>query len=485
VERVGEEKGYIRLVNARGETIGMTKEWQIPPGAFDYTIFKESNVVKAKNERDGKIEFKSTKLHEVFNEITSSKEPVYIKIATGKYTVEGQMNLYEHQFVNAYGAEFNVENGYDGDIFYIAPSDKEYPPYNFGKARPTGIAGAFFYGDFYNRTAQCIHVDSLPFAVIIKDVHFVQVRSGIYAEGNAYQTIISNVYARWVDHGIQLVQKGGDLTNAPWSSMIHNVDIETGDGEGIYIKSGMDIKISNVKVEGYPTQIHIDSNSNVFITNVDVYAKDATVGIKIGQDASAHIANAYIDGGGNVTLIELHNNSEVDITNSELIVIDPNNAHVLRNVGTAGAHVKMSNTKIQMKGSASGDNYVLRGIFSDSKISNVNVYGTGNETFFSGSYCEKNSIIGNYLYNIAKAYDFASTSKYNVIAKNTYVNVANYGSINEQYNYADDHLYTSLPDTSNSIVSELFKNRPIHYYDGTNYYLAVWDGSTWRMVQLT
>ena len=51
--------------------------------------------------------------------------------------------------------------------------------------------------------------------------------------------------------------------------------------------------------------------------------------------------------------------------------------------------------------------------------------------------------------------------------------------IDDTSSYCDEYVYTSLP--SNTIV---FKGRPILYYDGTNYYLAVWDGSTWRKVQL-
>ncbi|MHC1624025.1 MAG: sialidase family protein [Candidatus Methanospirareceae archaeon] len=54
------EKGYIMLLNEKGETIEMTKNYQIPPDAFDYIIYAEGNVVKAKNGRTGRIELQES-----------------------------------------------------------------------------------------------------------------------------------------------------------------------------------------------------------------------------------------------------------------------------------------------------------------------------------------------------------------------------------------------------------------------------------------
>jgi len=48
------------------------------------------------------------------------------------------------------------------------------------------------------------------------------------------------------------------------------------------------------------------------------------------------------------------------------------------------------------------------------------------------------------------------------------------------HTYCDEYLYTSLPTDGFGVV-----NKPIHYYDGSYYYLAVWDGSTWRKVQIS
>ena len=53
-------KEYINLYDAHGRSLGATKDWQRVPDAYDYIIFKDGDVVKAKNGRTGKIEFKDT-----------------------------------------------------------------------------------------------------------------------------------------------------------------------------------------------------------------------------------------------------------------------------------------------------------------------------------------------------------------------------------------------------------------------------------------
>jgi len=60
-----DEKGYIILYNERGETLEMTKNYQIPPDVADYIIFREGDYVLAKNGRTGKIEFKDDSIQDL------------------------------------------------------------------------------------------------------------------------------------------------------------------------------------------------------------------------------------------------------------------------------------------------------------------------------------------------------------------------------------------------------------------------------------
>ena len=51
---------YVNIYTAHGRSLGATNEWQRVPDVADYIIFKDGNVVKAKNGRTGKIEFEDT-----------------------------------------------------------------------------------------------------------------------------------------------------------------------------------------------------------------------------------------------------------------------------------------------------------------------------------------------------------------------------------------------------------------------------------------
>ncbi|RLG09752.1 MAG: hypothetical protein DRN64_03610 [Thaumarchaeota archaeon] len=79
---------------------------------------------------------------------------------------------------------------------------------------------------------------------------------------------------------------------------------------------------------------------------------------------------------------------------------------------------------------------------------NYGIYETGDYNTFEGNKC-----IGN------------TSADYNITGSHT---------------YCDEYLYTSLPTDGFAAV-----NKPIHYYDGASYYLAVRDGSTWRKVQIS
>lgn len=67
-----------------------------------------------------------------------------------------------------------------------------------------------------------------------------------------------------------------------------------------------------------------------------------------------------------------------------------------------------------------------------------------------------------------------------ILAYNESQNSKNGYSLSGAHTYCDEYLYTSLPTDGFAV-----KNKSVHYYDGANYYLAVWDGSTWRKIQLT
>jgi len=87
-----DEKGYVMLLNEKGETIEMTKNYQIPPDAYDYIIFKDGDVVKAKNGKSGRVEFQDRDASVVWNKVLSLLDD-----ASGNSLgiVDGSGELYE------------------------------------------------------------------------------------------------------------------------------------------------------------------------------------------------------------------------------------------------------------------------------------------------------------------------------------------------------------------------------------------------------
>ena len=99
----------------------------------------------------------------------------------------------------------------------------------------------------------------------------------------------------------------------------------------------------------------------------------------------------------------------------------------------------------------------------------------------------RNNYIENWDYGLTEWLDGGTSPPvcdYNIFMKNIlssiatgeyHTNVSSAGT----HSFVDIKTYTSLP--TDGIV---MKNTPILYYDGTYYYLAVWNGSAWVKVQL-
>ncbi len=69
---------YINVFDKFGRSLGARNNWQITPDTVDYIIFKDGNVIKAKNGKTGKIEFKGTDAAEVIQQVI--KTNVSIKL---------------------------------------------------------------------------------------------------------------------------------------------------------------------------------------------------------------------------------------------------------------------------------------------------------------------------------------------------------------------------------------------------------------------
>lgn len=78
---------YVNIYDRYGRSLGARNDWQIIPDAFDYIIFKDGGIIKAKNGMTGKIEFKGTDTKDILERIMGElTEGGLIYLKAGNYT---------------------------------------------------------------------------------------------------------------------------------------------------------------------------------------------------------------------------------------------------------------------------------------------------------------------------------------------------------------------------------------------------------------
>ena len=120
------------------------------------------------------------------------------------------------------------------------------------------------------------------------------------------------------------------------------------------------------------------------------------------------------------------------------------------------------------------------------RLSNNNLSGEAGKSAIL-LYTTKFSVVTlNYIHADKEQYDYAiaedGESNNNIIKRNL-MNGFKVDAVKivGDKTLCDRKIYETLP----SWVPAFFMNEPIIYYDGSYYYLAVWDGSKWRKVQLS
>jgi len=535
--------------------------------AYDYTIFKDDDVVKAKNGRTGKIEFKDTELHNVLNyigtqvdvEITDwwtvgdNNKPAKIVFVPDEYTINGNIQLPHGVHIDGNGSIFKVTH--DGVIFEINkefydtvqqyPDDRSKWGPKYGQMG-FSIENAIFHTDYFNPlqnvTLFKIYGVSRP---TFKDLVIVDIAKGIYLYANCYHSLfdhimfhrcpeaiefysindgysvnVSEIRDCWFVSGNKLgassvsdsyclysndynydlyiadtyveAYHNGFIWNGRRSIQFSNVTFESVENTAIDINtpdsSNGSAELSNVVVRSSSKALNFQGPV-IRINNSNLYASKGTLGTSAVSIVAtyAYISNTSIgtSSENNIGLEFQSDYGQLLITNSKIDCY----THVSEAVSKAiviysNPTLFINNTYIGASGSDPADAY---GIYDNdaklgwAQISNCIIRGKSSSIgvgIYSQSTSSKMTVDSCHFINFATAIN--STIKRSIYALNKFDGVGTKYSIDDTSSYADEYVYTSLPsDTS------VFKGRPILYYDGANYYLAVWDGSTWRKVQLT
>jgi len=475
------EKGYINLYDKWGNSLGATKEWQRVPDAFDYIIFKDGDVVKAKNGRMGRIEFKNTQLHNVLNSIASlyNNKPVAITFKPDDYTLNSKVTF--KVGVQLYGNGSTIDISALNDVAFEMSGETATP----SDPHPiTKIEGFVITGDRTKTNQVAVQAVHIPRAVVIRDIRLQNVATAIKILGWCYTALVDKVHAGKVNDFIILDEYGGTGYNySPIGTIIRDCEFTSAQNNGISIYGQSDnVVIKNCWLEGAKYVIYNEKSWGVKIIGNDITLPSVSAIYSGGANGLQIIGNTISGLGDGTKGLECGGYVNTQIEGNTFIA---SGADV---TAISGSYLigRVVGNRFKFDNVAGGTNYILQGVILYSTIADNYVVGTTSHTiyFMNTPYSTYNTVTGNTVRSLTN-FIKGSDSKYNLVANNITKNVTTLDSFDQTYNYIDYITYTTLPDTSDPDVDILFRNRPIHYYDGANYYLAVWDGSIWRKVQLT
>jgi len=114
------KKEYVNLYDTHGRSLGATNRWQVVPDAADYIIFKDGNLIKAKNGKTGVIEFSDTSFSNVLQSAINNQQNGKIAILSETYQLDGQINLASNIEIEGIGKVIIkfVDNYPDDNGFY-------------------------------------------------------------------------------------------------------------------------------------------------------------------------------------------------------------------------------------------------------------------------------------------------------------------------------------------------------------------------------
>ncbi|MBO8181098.1 MAG: hypothetical protein H0Z19_11630 [Archaeoglobus sp.] len=485
----------------RFNSLGNKYEFDIsePHNTADYIIFKDEDYVYAKNGKSGRIEFKDTELHNVLNltgqqiinasshEIFSwinGKKTVLIAFVPDDYTLTGKVF-----FPGGVTLDFNGS--------WIDISSLDDIAFDFGKPQSetgtnfaghlTALRNGTFIGDKSNTNSWVARFSSIPYLSRVENINVFRNYGGIIFNENNANAIIQNSEFAYVERGVLFEGNvNGVGTNNAKIDNCEFVNSWTTPGTTAIEISEYSERaiISNSWIEAFATGI-TTAGENTKIHDSLISTSSISVNITKG---SVYISNSEIifNADNAVGLYASTNPSTIRTSNTRFYTYGKDSVTAIK-IDATGVNLQLTGNEINL-GSVTGTSYginVVTGSIKNSSIIGNRIIGTsevGTAVYITGSSTYV-IIEGNFVKNWNEG--IRGGGNYSFITNNEFVNVTSPIPSTLNTSYYDNILYTSLPDTTDSLISELFLNKPIHYYDGTNYYLAVWDGSTWRKVQIS
>ena len=466
---------------------GLLRDEQHPPTASAVVYKTEDKVIAKKwlESRDrwvriakGEAGVEDAEVIQRVADLYNNDEPATIVFMPANYTLNSKVTFKVGVQVYGNGSTIDIRNL--NDVAFELNGETATP----SNPHPiTKIQGFIFVGD-KNKTNQVgIQAIHIPRAVVIRDIRLENVATAIKILGWCYVALVDKVHAGNVNDFIILDEYGGTGYNySPIGTVIRDCELTKAQNNGISIYGQSDnVVIKNCWLESAKYLIYNEKSWGVKIIGNNI-SNPSISAIYLGSTTGLEIIGNTIEG-----LKDGTKGVECDGYVSAQIIGNTFIAHGANVTAIKGGYLigRVIGNRFMFESVTGGTNYILQDTIVYSVIADNYVNGTTSYTiyFMNTPNSIYNTITGNVIKSLTN-FIVGSGSKYNLIANNITKDVTTLDSFNQTYNYMDYVTYTTLPDTTDPNVDVLFRNKPIHYYDGSYYYLAVWDGSTWRKVQI-
>lgn len=223
-------------------------------GAYDYIIFKDGDVVKAKNGRTGRIEFKDTDFDVVFNNVVNAADDGdYIVITSGSYDIHSPLEI-PAKYLHIKGAgSFNTHLKVASDF----TGGETYPDIiNFASgATYVTLEGFQLFGNTNVANATGIYIKEGVFTVL-RDIKIRNFTLYGLRSVNGTTLLLKNIYVSDCSTGIRI-----DNYRQP---ILFNVISEDNSDTGLLIANGTERASIIGLWEEYNARyaIRIESGSN-------------------------------------------------------------------------------------------------------------------------------------------------------------------------------------------------------------------------------
>ena len=244
-------KEYINLYDEHGRTLGATNEWQRVPDTADYIIFKKGDVVKAKNGRSGKIEFKDTDAASVIFNAIDDLQQGKIAILGGEYLINTTIQAKSNITLELINATLKANASIDS-IIYVATNTNYFKVVNTGTIDANGLAN---YGI---KLADCAY--NKFDGIVVKNA----IESGFKLEGALANTFID---CQANDNADGFYIQGSSTTEANLNIFMHCI-AKNNSGSGFKVIKDTKDAFSNILISceasGNDYNYYVNAKGNTF-----------------------------------------------------------------------------------------------------------------------------------------------------------------------------------------------------------------------------